>query len=303
MTNIDLSHLPVGVYADGSPAYANLAAGNSMCQGEPGSGKSVYLSSLACSILRAVPQIQFAILSPKALDFQNFMDAVPVIQDVQEMIDYLNWVEEQGELRKQVCMDRRIKKISRDEWEEFPPIVIMIDEYATVYNKELPPEPGKKTPVAVGKELGALVKHIVAEYRFAAISVILTTQRFSNDCIDTTLRANISGTLTSFATNKAMTDQMLWGDDAEDAPCFKIKKSQLGCGYISVGGELPRAFKGALANDDDEVAAANFFLKKRRELEAAGAAPFPKFTKEQQQQESVGTDEKPARRRRASKSK
>lgn len=280
-TQIDLKHLPAGQYADGSPAYVNLAAGNSLCQGEPGSGKSVYLSALSCSILRAVPQIQFAILSPKSLDFQNFMEAIPVIQKPEEMLAYLRWAEEQGEIRKQVCLDRHIKKISKDEWEEYPPIVIMIDEYATVQGntaKFIDPKDGKSK--MIGNEIQQAVKHIVAEMRFAAISIIMATQRFSNDCIDTTLRANISGTIASFATNNSITDTMVWQDDAEQAQCYKIKKTQIGCGYIAVGGANPQAFKGAYCDEitgKEEIEAVEYFLNKKKELEAAGRKPFPKF--------------------------
>lgn len=286
MTQIDLKHLPVGVYADGSPAYANLVSGNMICQGEPGSGKSVMLSSLACSILRAVPQIQFAILSPKSLDFQNFMDAVPVIQDKKEMLAYLEWVQEQGNIRKQVCLDRHIKKIDRDLWDEYPPIVTMIDEYAMIYHATDP------TATGAAKNIGYLidnkVSELVAEMRFAAISTIITTQRFTTDNIGSTLRANISGTIASFATNGATTDSMIWKDEVEDAPCYKIKKTQVGCGYIAIGGEKPRAFKGAYCDErsgKEEKEAVQYFLQKRAELEAAGRAPFPKFVYSPQEEE------------------
>lgn len=300
-TQIDLKYLPAGVYADGSPAYVNLAAGNSLCQGEPGSGKSVYLSALSASILRAVPQIQFAILSPKSLDFQNFMDVVPVIQDTEEQLAYLRWAEEQGELRKQVCLDRHIKKIDKDLWDEYPPIVIMIDEYATVRNKKvLDPSTGRQK--ALGAEIDQAVNHIVAELRFAAISVILTTQRFSTDCIDSTLRANISGTISSFATNSALTDSMVWGDSSELAPCYKIKKTQTGCGYIAVGGATPRAFKGAFCDDrtgKEELEAVEFFKQKRDELEGKGRKPFPKFTYVKDEPEEEEAPKKKTTRRNA----
>lgn len=275
MTQIDLKHLPIGVYADGSPAYANLASGNMICQGEPGSGKSVMLSALASSILRAVPQIQFAILSPKSLDFQNFMGAVRVIQDKKEMLAYLEWVQQQGELRKQVCLDRHIKKIDSDLWDEYPPIVTMIDEYAMVYHSTDPNATGAAKNI--GFQIDNKVNELVAEMRFAAISNILTTQRFSTDNIGSTLRANISGTICSFATNGATTDSMIWKDEVDDAPCYKIKKSQVGCGYIAIGGEKPRPFKGAFADDADEIAAVEYYLQKKTELEAAGRPPMPEF--------------------------
>lgn len=305
MTAIDLKHLPVGVYADGSPAYANLAAGNMMCQGEPGSGKSVLLSALACSILRATPQIIFAILSPKALDFQKFMPAVKVIQDPIEMLAYLEWVQEQGNLRKQVCLDLGIKKIDRDLWDKYPPIVTMVDEYAMVHGSIVMDGAKKRS---IGSEIDMKMNQLVAEMRFAAISNILTTQRFSTNNIDATLRENISGTICSFATNGATTDTMIWKDDTENAPCYKIKKTQVGCGYIAVGGEKPRAFKGAYADEEDEMAATQFFLDKRAELEAAGRAPFPEFVwppepDEPEPEETGGPADRPNPRKRASATK
>lgn len=293
MTQIDLKHLPVGVYVDGSPAYVNLAAGNMMCQGEPGSGKSVMLSALASSILRASPQIVFAILSPKSLDFQNFMGAVKVIQDPEEMLAYLQWVQDQGNIRKQVCLDKHIKKIDKDLWEEYPPIVTMLDEYAMIRNSVLYINGKKRT---IGAEIEQKLNQLVAEMRFAAISNIITTQRFMiGSTIDSTLRDNISGTMCSFATNSAATDAMIWKDDSEDAPCYKIKKSQVGCGYIAVGGEKPRAFKGAFADDDDEIAAAEYYIEKRKERDVSGATPMPEFTMPAED-DPEEDEEQPARR-------
>lgn len=261
---IDLKHLPVGIYADGSVALANLASGNMMCQGIPGSGKSVFLSSLICSLLRCEPQVDLAILSPKMLDFQNFAPAVRLIDDPTEMLEYLNHVRERGNERKKVCMERHIKKIDEDLWDEYPPIVTIMDEFAIIHSSTVMDEKkGREMPI--GSTIDATMSKLVAEMRFAAISNVLATQRFSvGDNISSTLRENISGTFVSFKTNSGATDQMLWKDQAENAECHKIRKDQVGCGYINVFDCKPRAFKGSFANAADEIAAAEFYLSHKK---------------------------------------
>lgn len=266
---IDLEHLPVGIFEDDSVAYVNLESRNMLLQGQPGSGKSVMLSALLCSMLRADPQPKIYVFSPKILDFQNFKGGVTLVDDVEDMVKTLEEIIEEGNRRKQVCIDKGVKKISKKMWEDYPPIIVMVDEYATVYGlSKMDEKTGRPKPMGV--QVDAACNRIVAEMRFAAISCVLTTQRFMTTCISSTLRENISGCRASFATNGMSTDSLIWGDWTEEAKCRSITKKQVGCGYIGFDDERPHAFKGAFANDDDEIAATKFYLELAEKKRAAG---------------------------------
>lgn len=264
MSKIDLGHLPIGIYVDEMdpkktvPATVSLVSRNFLLQGEPRSGKSVMLSALIVSILRAEPKVDLYIMSPKILDFMNFDDAATLISDPNDMLACLEDIYEIGNQRKQYCIDHRIKKIDESLFEEVRPIVIIFDEFAIISSFVDMDDKGRK--VQVGAMILQQTTKIVAEMGFAAISTCLTSQRLDTNTISGQLRDLFSGNRCSFASQSAMSDSMIFGDMADQAPCHKITRDQVGCGYISVDGKTPRCFKGALATEADEIAAAQYYL-------------------------------------------
>lgn len=236
-----ISRLPIGRYADGTLACANLDSRNALINGNPRSGKSVLLSVLICDLLRCDNEL-LAIASPKSLDFAVFASspAVRLIQATDDILAHLDWLVSESERRKRHCEDSGAKKITPSA--EYPHITTVIDEYTVI--KLLEPQVEQR------------VMRLVAETGFAGFAFVVATQRVSSRNISTDLRDLIAGNRISMATETAESDKMIFGDLAPLAPCHQIGADQRGVGYASFDGRDPRAIKCAITSRDDELLAA-----------------------------------------------
>lgn len=252
--------LPIGVYEDGKPVCLNLESRNALIGGNPRSGKSVALAALLCGLCRC-PHERITVLSPKVLDFQEFSPAVRLIQDPAEMLDYLNELHEEAERRKAWCVEHRAKKIEPCHYTSKPHITTIIDEFAVIRAATTTDEKGKT--IKTGEQIQAAVYRLVAETGFAALSFVLCLQKASGASgISTDLRDLINGNRISFATETPEATKMILGEFAADAPCHLITTEQRGVGYISLDGQPPRPFRGALTTQQDEEEAARQGAKK-----------------------------------------
>ena len=252
--------LPIGTYEDGQPVYMNLESRNALIGGNPRSGKSVAIAALLCGLCRC-PHERITVLSPKSLDFQEFAPAVRLIQDPAEMLDYLNELHEEAERRKAWCVLHRQKKIEPCHYTAMPHITTIVDEFAVIRAATTTDEKGKT--IKTGEQIQAAVFRLVAETGFAALSFVLCLQKASGASgISTDLRDLINGNRISFATETPEATKMVLGEFADDAPCHLITTEQKGVGDISVDGQPPRPFRGALTTQQDEEEAARQGTKK-----------------------------------------
>lgn len=256
---MNIRALPIGRYEDGSPVLVNLESRNGLLNGSPRSGKSVALAALLCGLCRC-PHERVAVLSPKVLDFHKFAPAVRLIKDPAAMLDYLEELHGEAERRKEWCTERGLKKIAPEHYSAVPHLTTIIDEFTVVRRSVVQDEKGK--PVKVGERIEAEVMKLVAETGFAGLSFVISTQRASGQNITTDLRDIVSGFRASFATETPETDRMVFGEYASEAPCHLITTEQKGVGYISIDGQPPRPFRGALTTDEDEAAAAAEAVKR-----------------------------------------
>lgn len=247
--------LPIGIYEDGSPVLMNLESRNALIGGNPRSGKSVALAALLCGLCRC-PNERIAVLSPKVLDFQEFAPRVRLIQDPAEMLDYLNELRAEAERRKAWCVENRAKKIEpKDYRKTMPHLTTIIDEFAVIRASTTQDEKGKT--IKTGEQIQAAVFSLIAETGFSASSFVIAVQKASGASgISTDLRDLISGNRISFATETPEATKMVLGEFADDAPCHLITTQQKGVGYISLDGEPPRPFRGAMTTQEDERKAA-----------------------------------------------
>lgn len=247
--------LPIGIYEDGQPVYLNLESRNALIGGNPRSGKSVALAALLCGLCRCQNE-RITVLSPKVLDFQEFAPRVRLIQDPAEMLDYLNELHEEAERRKVWCVENRAKKVEQKDYAAVGGhYTTIIDEFAVIRAATTTDEKGKT--VKTGEQIQAAVYRLIAETGFAASSFVLCLQKASGASgISTDLRDLISGNRISFATETPEATKMVLGELVDDAPCHLITTAQKGVGYISVDGQPPRPFRGALTTQQDEEDAA-----------------------------------------------
>lgn len=257
--DVDINHLPLGVYQDGSPVLASLASRNGLLAGVMGSGKSVCLSALVCALLRCNRPgdvcEEVVIISPKILDFQKFKGACRLISSYDDIFAYLEDLAAEVERRKALCIEAGVKKISPDMAHH---ITLIVDEYTVLKTGTLTDEKGKV--LKVGETFEAALMRLLAEARFASVSIVIALQKADSRNIDTRTRDLISGVRCSFAAEGKTSAEMVFGEFACNAPCHEIGMNAPGVGYIQLDADCPKPFKGAFADDDDELAAAEYAL-------------------------------------------
>ena len=160
--------------------------------GATGSGKSVCINSIICSMLyRASPrQVRMIMVDPKFVELQPYNDVphllMPVITDVKKAASALDWVCRKMDERYQILVDAGVRnldaynrKLGPDE-EPLPRIIVIVDEMADLMTIN-------------GKLIEDHIKRITAKARAAGICLILATQRPSVNIITGIIKANIPG--------------------------------------------------------------------------------------------------------------
>ncbi|MDI9519578.1 MAG: DNA translocase FtsK [Bacillota bacterium] len=160
--------------------------------GATGSGKSVCINSIICSILyRASPRnVRLIMVDPKFVELQPYNNVphlwCPVITDAQKATRALEWVCQEMDKRYQIMVDAGVrnldaynKKLGPDE-DPLPRIIVIVDEMADLMTTS-------------GKMIEDSIKRITAKARAAGICLILATQRPSVNIITGVIKANIPG--------------------------------------------------------------------------------------------------------------
>jgi len=205
------SPLTLGMGKDiyGLPIIADLAKmPHLLIAGTTGSGKSVFLNSMICSILyKALPtDVKLLFIDPKRSELTLYADIphliYPVVTDAKQAAEALRWAVEE--------MERRYRSLARmgarDIWvynqkvatsqastllsdsaengEEEPPqkmpwIVIVIDELANLMT-------------VATREVEWLLARLAQMARAAGIHLLVATQRPSVDIVTGTIKANFA---------------------------------------------------------------------------------------------------------------
>ena len=201
--------MALGKDIEGKPYSANLAGmPHVLISGTTGSGKSVSVNGMICSILyRARPdEVKFMMIDPKMLELSIYEGIphllLPPITDSKKASNALRWAVDEMERRYQALSDMGVrdlesfnervvtavdgkgpegralpKKPDGSDYEKFPYIVIVVDEYADLL-------------AVAGKEVEGHVMRLAQKARAAGIHVMLATQRPSVDVITGVIKAN-----------------------------------------------------------------------------------------------------------------
>lgn len=198
--------MALGKDIEGKPYFLNLASmPHLLVAGTTGSGKSVSVNGMVCSILyRATPDdVKFIMIDPKMLELSIYSGIphlmLPPIIDSKKAANALRWAVSEMEGRYRLLNELGVRDIvgynlkrtqmihdaggkevlSKDGTvlERMPYIVIVVDEYADL--------------VAVGgRDVEVQVMRLAQKARAAGIHVILATQRPSVDIITGVIKAN-----------------------------------------------------------------------------------------------------------------
>lgn len=192
--------MAIGKDVEGTPYFMNLAdMPHVLIAGTTGSGKSVSVNAMICSILyRATPDdVRFMFIDPKMLELSIYNGIphllLPPIIDAKKAGNALRWavkemddryslmkeavVRDIASYNERIKQEPELKPVLGRAHEHLPYLVIVVDEYADLL-------------AVAGKEVEGYVMRLAQKARAAGIHVMLATQRPSVDVITGVIKAN-----------------------------------------------------------------------------------------------------------------
>jgi len=195
--------MAIGKYADGSAMVADLQAmPHLLIAGATGSGKSVAINCIICSILyKATPdEVKFILIDPKRVELKLYDKIphllVPVIWEPKKASNALKWlVSEMVNRHKQLAhlnvrniaqynniVENELDELelspeSKEKIKPLPYIVLIIDELADLM-------------MMAASEIEESIQRLAQMARAVGIHLILATQRPSVDVITGVIKAN-----------------------------------------------------------------------------------------------------------------
>ncbi len=197
----------------GNPVIADLSKmPHLLIAGATGTGKSVGLNAIICSILyKSRPdEVKFIMIDPKRIELSSY-DGIPhlitpVVTDVKKATNALFWAVKEMERRYEMLSEKRVRNIAQynqkitkeklaetelslgssaegQSFETLPYIVIIIDELADLM-------------MVTSKDVEFALTRLAQMARASGIHLILATQRPSVDVLTGIIKANFPTRLT-----------------------------------------------------------------------------------------------------------
>lgn len=221
--------------------------------GSTGSGKSVCINGIICSILmRAKPdEVKLVMVDPKKVELSGYNGVPhlmrPVVTDPKEASVALAKIVSEMERRYDTFSETKTKNIAtyndyvekknktlpKDEQiKKMPFIVVIIDELADLM-------------LVASKDVEASIMRITQMARAAGIHLIIATQRPSTDVITGVVKANIPSRI-SFAVSSSIDSRTIL--DMTGAEKLLGKGDML---FLPMGEADPERIQGAFISDDE----------------------------------------------------
>ncbi len=250
----------------GEPVVAELdKMPHLLIAGATGSGKSVALNAMICSLLyKSTPsEVRLIMVDPKRIELSSY-DGIPhlitpVVTDVKKATNALFWAVREMEKRYELLSqlnarnihqyNQKIEKLGKQENlpEKLPYIVIVIDELADLM-------------MVASRDVEVALTRLAQMARAAGIHLILATQRPSVDVLTGIIKANFPTRLTFQVSSKTDSRTIIDTNGAE---------TLLGNGdmlFMPPGTAKLRRIHGAYISEA-EIARITGFLKKQQEPE------------------------------------
>lgn len=242
----------------GEPIVMDVSATpHLLIAGSTGSGKSVCVNSMICSILfrRSPKEVRLILVDPKIVELSIYNGIphllTPVIHDPKKTLKAFDFCLYEMDRRYRLLQGinaRNIlgynEKIVQDRLarEKLPYIVVVIDEFADLMH-------------TVGKELENKVSRLAAMSRAVGIHLVLATQRPSVDVITGVIKTNIP-TRIAFAVTST-TDSRIIIDEG-GAEKLLGKGDML---YLASSDPTPERIQGAFLSDREVEQVVQFASK------------------------------------------
>ena len=216
--------------------------------GTTGSGKSVCINSLICSVLctKTPKEVRMLLVDPKMVELSVYNGIphllTPVITEPKKTLKAMNFIVDEMTRRMALFASVGARKI--EDYNEkivekgllrvkLPYIMVIIDEFADIM-------------LSVGKELEASIKRITALARFCGIHLVLATQRPSADVITGIIKSNIP-TQIAFAVSNSTNSRIII--DSNGAEKLLGRGDML---YNSAESRTPARIQGAYIDSEIE---------------------------------------------------
>ena len=221
--------------------------------GSTGSGKSVCINGIICSILmRAKPdEVKLVMVDPKKVELSGYNGVPhlmrPVVTDPKEASVALAKIVSEMERRYDTFSETKTKNIATyndyvekmnktllpdEQIKKMPFIVVIIDELADLM-------------LVASKDVEASIMRITQMARAAGIHLIIATQRPSTDVITGVVKANIPSRI-SFAVSSSIDSRTIL--DMTGAEKLLGKGDML---FLPMGEADPERIQGAFISDDE----------------------------------------------------
>ncbi|OGL20169.1 MAG: hypothetical protein A3F92_08000 [Candidatus Rokubacteria bacterium RIFCSPLOWO2_12_FULL_71_22] len=206
--------LALGKDVTGTPVVGDLAAmPHLLVAGATGSGKSVGLNSMICSILyKATPaDVRFLLIDPKRLELSVYEGIphllAPVVTDAKEAAARLRWIVGKMDERYKALQGKQVRNIDGynkavPAEERLPYWVVVVDELADLMM------------VSAGEVQTSLVR-LAQIARAVGIHLIIATQRPSVDVVTGLIKANFPTRIAFQVASKVDSRTVLDGNGAE----------------------------------------------------------------------------------------
>jgi len=243
--------LALGKDVNGMPVVADLTAmPHLLVAGATGSGKSVGLNSMICSILyKATPaDVRFLMVDPKRLELSVYEGIPhllsPVVTDAKEAAARLRWIVGKMDERYRALQLKQVRNIEGynkavPAEEKLPYWVVVVDELADLMM------------VSAGEVQTSLVR-LAQIARAVGIHLIIATQRPSVDVVTGLIKANFPTRIAFQVASKVDSRTVLDGNGAEQL---------LGRGdmiYVPPGANKQLRVHGAWVSDEEVKAVCEF---------------------------------------------
>ena len=243
--------LALGKDVNGMPVVADLTAmPHLLVAGATGSGKSVGLNAMICSILyKATPaDVRFLMVDPKRLELSVYEGIPhllsPVVTDAKEAAARLRWIVGKMDERYKALQAKQVRNIEGynravPPEEKLPYWVVVVDELADLMM------------VSAGEVQTSLVR-LAQIARAVGIHLIIATQRPSVDVVTGLIKANFPTRIAFQVASKVDSRTVLDGNGAEQL---------LGRGdmiYVPPGANKQMRVHGAWVSDDEVKAICEF---------------------------------------------
>ncbi len=253
-------HIPMvlGKNLMGEPIVMDVSTSpHLLIAGSTGSGKSVCVNSMICSILfrRSPKEVRLILVDPKIVELSIYNGIphllTPVIHDPKKTLKAFDFCLYEMDRRYRLLQGINARNIlgynekivqERLAREKLPYIVVVIDEFADLMH-------------TVGKELENKVSRLAAMSRAVGIHLVLATQRPSVDVITGVIKTNIP-TRIAFAVTSTTDSRII----IDEGGAEKL----LGRGdmlYLASSDPTPERIQGAFLSDSEVEQVVQFASK------------------------------------------